>query len=91
MTTKRVKLGDQMWKVNSADAASVADTIAAAMSEEKVVRLSLLSGDDTPATVIFNGKVALLATIDEGAVPRPTEISGNANADAAKVDPPTKK
>ncbi|WET76217.1 hypothetical protein P3102_18945 [Amycolatopsis sp. QT-25] len=77
METKRVKLGDQMWKVNAAEAASLAATIEAAMSEEKVVKLALLAGDGTPATVIFNGKVALLAVIDDGAVPRPTEISGS--------------
>ncbi|RSN46046.1 hypothetical protein DMC64_14990 [Amycolatopsis sp. WAC 04197] len=77
METKRVKLGDQMWKVNAAEAASVAATIEASMSEAKVVKLALLAGDDTPATVIFNGRVALLAVIDDGAVPRPTEISGS--------------
>lgn len=78
MQTKRVKLGDQVWKVNTAEAASVAATIEAAMTEEKVVKLTLLAGDDTPATVIFNGKGAPLAVIDDGAVPRPTEISGSA-------------
>jgi hypothetical protein len=75
--TKRVKLGDHVWKVNAAESASVAATIEAAMAEEKVVKLTLLTGDDTPATVIFNGKAALLAVIDDGAVPRPTEISGS--------------
>lgn len=76
METKRVKLGDQVWKVNAADAAAVAATIEAAMTEEKVVKLALLTGMDTPATVIFNGKAALIAVVDDGAVPKPTEISG---------------
>ena len=36
--TKRVKLGDQVWKVNAAEAASVAATIEAAMTEAKVIQ-----------------------------------------------------
>ncbi|HYS34269.1 MAG TPA: hypothetical protein VEO01_01340 [Pseudonocardiaceae bacterium] len=77
METKRIRLGDQMWKVNAAEAASVAGIIEAAMIEEKVVKLTLLNGDDTPATVILNGKAVLLVVIDDGGVPRPTEISGH--------------
>jgi hypothetical protein len=77
METKRVKFGDHAWKVNATEATAVAATIEAAMAEEKVVKLALLNGDDTPATVIFNGRTALLAVIDDGAVPRPTEISGS--------------
>jgi hypothetical protein len=76
METKRIKLGDQMWKVNAAEAALVEATIEAAMIEEKVVKLALLTDDNAPTTVIFNGKAALLVAIDNGANPRPTEISG---------------
>ncbi|MGV9365772.1 hypothetical protein [Amycolatopsis sp. NPDC003731] len=77
METKRIRLGDQVWQVSAAEAASVAATVEAAMVEGKVVKLTLLTADGTPATVIFNGQVAPLAVIDDGAVPRPTEISGS--------------
>ncbi|MCG8915226.1 hypothetical protein L6E12_05405 [Actinokineospora sp. PR83] len=75
--TKRIKLGDQVWKVSGTEADSVEAAVEAAMTEGRVIKLTLLNGDDTPATVIFNGKAALLAVIDDGAVPRPTEISGS--------------
>ncbi|MDQ7803306.1 hypothetical protein Q5425_06165 [Amycolatopsis sp. A133] len=77
MDTKRIRLGNQVWKVGAAEVASVAATVEAAMAEGKVVKLTLLTGDDTPATVLFNGRVADVAVIDDGAVPRPTEISGS--------------
>ncbi|MET8996639.1 hypothetical protein [Amycolatopsis sp. NPDC004169] len=77
METKRIRLGDQVWKVSAAEVASVAATVEAAMAEGKVVKLTLLTGDGAPATVLFNGQVAELAVIDDGAVPRPTEISGS--------------
>lgn len=77
MQTRRITLGDQVWQVDTAEAASVVATIEAAMTEEKVVKLALLTGQGIPATVIFNGKRAVLAVIDDGAVPRPTEISGS--------------
>lgn len=77
MESKRITIGDRMWKVGIADAASAEATLEAAMAEGKVVRLTLYSGDDKPVTVLFNGKTAPLAVIDDGTVPRPTEISGS--------------
>ncbi|MBB1158062.1 MULTISPECIES: hypothetical protein [Amycolatopsis] len=77
MASKRITIGTQMWKVDADRAASVETTLEAAMTEGKAVRLTLLTGDDKPVTVLFNGKTAPLAVIDDGTVPRPTEISGS--------------
>ncbi|MGX7826036.1 hypothetical protein ACTG9Q_13175 [Actinokineospora sp. 24-640] len=76
MTNKYITFDGHTWGIAGANYQDTLHTVEEAMDQGSVVKLAVLAKDDSPVTVIFNGRVVASAVFHDGAGPRPTEIAG---------------
>jgi hypothetical protein len=78
MSNRRVIADTHEWRLpESSDATATLNQIEQALATGAVARLELLdAATGSPVTVYLNGATTHAVTVDLGAVPRPSEISG---------------